>query len=126
MMECICTGISSFLLHSSLSGLVAMATQLRESFSTDSTGRLVTTFLATLLTRITGKGPSAIVSSFFRVSFSSVCAIRRKTLSPGWIDSLFFRTFLSKFRFYRSWDFSNFSCVSGITVSVIFPLMFEV
>lgn len=81
-------------------------TVLHKTFFTDSSGRLMKTVLEMISTLRTGKGLWSIEASFCHVSFLSFCSTRRKKLSQGWIVSVFCRRSSSKFRLYRSWDFS--------------------
>lgn len=71
MMEVMGRGGVSLLLHPTLSDFGAMVTLIHETFSTDSSGLLKTTVLATLYTGRNGNLPSAIRSSLFCVSFLS-------------------------------------------------------
>lgn len=76
LMEQIVVGRIYFSLYQVLSNSGAMATLLLETLSTDSSGPLMTNFLWALSRRKTGKGPSEIGASLFRVSLFCIYVLR--------------------------------------------------
>lgn len=105
----------SFFIEVSASLLWARATHMRETFSTDSSGRLVTTVLAVWTALRAIKGLSAIGTSLCCVSFLSFRSMRRKILSLGWIVSEFVRKILSKLFLYHYRAFFNLFFIYEIT-----------
>lgn len=116
-------GRVSLLLHSSLLDFGAMATRLRETFSNDSRGRLVTNSLAALSTHRTGKGLLAMGAVSLSLLFVQPQETRHRQVE---LFLYFSEAFCQSFACIDSGLFKPVLCFGNTFGDPLLPLLLEI